>query len=465
MKATTLAMTARQHAELQGHLFPGDGLEAVTILVCNHGTGRCSQRLLAVEQLHLAHHRSQRQRDRVTWPFGDHLPPERIADIDRNGQSIITIHSHPDGQAAFSPLDDQNDRRLFASVCNWFDDGRVNGSAIMLPDGRIVARTVDAQGQFSAMETVAVVGDDIRLWKSQQPDREMAGAVQDKLAQTFGSGTMSLLRAMRVGVVGCSGTGSIVVELLARNGIGALALVDGDVVEHKNLNRIVNTSNDDAQQRRPKVAALKDAVERMGTGCRLDCWQAQTDSAEVLAALVDCDVIFGCVDTAFGRYHLECLASAHLIPYFDVGVHLEADGQGGIQAADAVAHYIHPEGASLLARGAYTMEQVAAENARRHDPAHYRRQRQAGYLAAVGEEQPAVMSLNMQAACMAFNDFLARVHAYRFDSNRDFATQRFRLVHGSYENSSDGACPHPLLRRYMGTGDRSVLVRNNIHCD
>ena len=465
MKAATLAMTARQHAELQGHLFPGDGLEAATILVCNHGTGRCSQRLLAVEQLHLAHDRSQRQKHRVTWPFGDHLPPERIAEIDRNGQSIVTIHSHPDGQAAFSPLDDENDRRLFASVCNWFDDGRVNGSAIMLPDGRIVGRTVDAQGQFAAMAAVAVVGDEIRLWKPQESDREMADAVQDKLAQTFGSGTVSLLRTMRVGVVGCSGTGSIMVELLARNGIGALALVDGDTVEHKNLNRIVNVSSNDAQKRRPKVAALKDAVECMGTGCRVDCWQAQTDSAEVLAALVDCDVIFGCVDTAFGRYHLECLASAHLIPYFDVGVHLEADGQGGIQAADAVAHYVQPEGTSLLARGAYTMEQVAAENARRNDPAHYRRQRAAGYLAAVGEEQPAVMSLNMQAACMAFNDFLARVHAYRFDSNRDFTTQRFRLVHGSYENGPDGTCPHPLLRRYMGTGDRSVLVRNNIHCD
>ena len=465
MKCTTLAMTARQHARLHGHLFPGDGLEAATILVCNRGTGKRSQRLLAVEQLHLPHHRSQRQRGRVTWPFGDHLPPERIADIDRNGQSIVAIHSHPDGQAAFSPLDDENDRVLFASVCNWFDDGRVNGSAIMLPDGRVVGRTVDAQGQFTAMDAVAVVGDDIRLWKSQEPDRKMAGPVQDKLAQTFGSGTMALLRAMRVGVVGCSGTGSIVVELLARNGIGALALVDDDVVEHKNLNRIVNASSDDAGKRRPKVAALRDAVERMGTGCRLDCLQAQTDSAEVMAALVDCDAIFGCVDTAFGRYHLECLASAHLIPYFDVGVHIEADGQGGIQAADAVAHYIQPEGASLLARGAYTMEQVAAENARRHDPAHYRRQRAAGYLAAVGEEQPAVMSVNMQAACMAFNDFLARVHAYRFDANRDFATQRFRLVHGSYENTPDGACPHPLLRRYMGTGDRSVLVRNNIHRD
>ena len=462
MNATVLAMTAQQHAALCGYLFPGDGLEAAAILLCNRGTGRRTQRLLVAEQVCLPHDRSQRQRGRVAWPFEDHLPPERIAEIDGNGQSIVTVHSHPNGHAAFSPLDDENDRALFASVCNWFDDGRTNGAAIMLPDGRLLGRTVNNRGEFAEMEAISVVGDDIRFWKASRPAQGMTAALNDKLAQTFGSGTLALLRTMRVGVVGCSGTGSIVVELLARNGIGELTLVDDDVVEEKNLNRIVNSSFEDARARRRKAATLKGAVERMGTGCRVECLQAQTDSAEVLAALVDCDVIFGCVDTAFGRYHLDCLASANLIPYFDVGVHIEADGQRGIQAADAVSHYVHPQGASLLARGAYTMEQVAAENARRHDPAHYHRQRAAGYLAAVGDEQPAVISVNMQAACMAFNDFLARIHAYRFDPNRDFATQRFRLVHGSYENSSDDACPHPLLKRYMGAGDGSVLVRNNL---
>ena len=465
MRATALAMTARQHAALRRYLFPGDGLEAAAILVCNHGTGQRLQRLLVAEQLDLPHARSTRQDRRITWPFGDHLPPDRIAEIDRNGQSIVTIHSHPNGLAAFSQLDDENDRELFRAVCNWFDDGRINGSAIMLPDGRVVGRTVDAQGRFDAMQAVAVVGDDIRLWKDSAPKRQMVAASAGKLEQTFGSGTLTLLRTMRVGVVGCSGTGSVLVELLARNGIGELVLVDDDVVEEKNLNRIVNASHEDAAHRRPKVAALKRTVERMGTGCQVECRCARTDSAETVAALIDCDVVFGCVDTAFGRYHLECLASAHLLPYFDVGVHLEADGRGGIQAADAVSHYVQPEGAGLLARGAYTMEQVAAENTRRHDPEHYGRQRAAGYLAAVGEEQPAVISVNMQAACMAFNDFLARIHAYRLDPNRDFSTQRFRLVHGSYENDANGLSTHPLLVRYVGTGDRSVLVRNNVHCD
>ena len=460
MNELALAMTAGFHRGLRRHLFPGDGLEAAAVVLCNQGTGRRRRRLLAAEVLSVPHRRSNRWKDHVAWPFAEHLPPDKIGAVDRGGQSILTVHSHPDGCAAFSPTDDANDQELFASVCGWFDDGRPHGSAVMLPDGSVLARAVDADGTFSPMRSVIAVGSDIRIWQAGRPS-ELA-APHRKLEQTFGAGTLRLLRTLRVGVVGCSGTGSIVVELLARSGIGELVLVDDDVVEEKNLNRILHSTADDARAERPKVEAVKRAVEASGMGARVAAVRGLTDRGEAVRALVDCDAVFGCVDSARGRYHLDCLASAYLLPYFDVGVGLETDGEGGIEAADAVAHYVHPEGASLLSRHAYAMEQVTAENWRRQDPEHYRRQRVAGYLAAVGEEQPAVMSVNMQAACMAFNDFLARIHRFRLDGNREFGTQRFRLAHGDYERTADDGAPHPLLARYAGAGDRSLLVRNNI---
>ena len=460
MSAVLLAMTASFHRELRRHLFPGDGLEAAAIVLCNQGAGKRGRRLLAAELLSVPHHRTSRQKGHVAWPFAEHLPPDKIGAIDRGGQSILTVHSHPDGCAAFSPTDDANDRELFASVCGWFDDDRPNGAAIMLPDGRVLARAVNARGAFSPARSVAVAGPDIRIWKA--ADRRELAAPHRKLEQTFGAGTLRLLRTLRVGVVGCSGTGSIVIELLARNGVGELVLVDDDVVEEKNLNRILHSTGADAREGRSKVDAVKRAVEASGMDVRVEAVRGLTDRGEAVRALVDCDVIFGCVDSARGRYHLDCLASAYLIPYFDVGVNLEADGAGGIEAADAVAHYVHPDGSSLLSRGAYDMEQVTAENWRRQDPEYYRRQRVAGYLAAVGEEQPAVMSVNMQAACLAFNDFLARIHRFRLDGDEEFGTQRVRLAHGDYERAADDGSPHPLLARYAGAGDRSLLVRNNI---
>ena len=452
-------MTTSQHEALLNHLFPGDGLEAAAILLCNQGTGKRHHRLMVMDILYPSHNLSERKEDFVSWHFLDFFPPHKISNIDQSGQSVVTIHSHPNGCGKFSELDDRNDRELFHSVCNWFDDGRPNGSAIMLSNGQIKARTVDAHGMFRAMPTVSVVGENIHIWKRHKFQAETA--YQDKITQTLGKGTLDLLRTMRIGVIGCSGTGSIIIELLVRNCIGELVIVDDDIVEEKNLNRLINSTIDAAHKEQPKVLAIKQAIQKIGMGTKVDAYQELTDSPDVVSALIDCDVIFGCVDSAFGRYHLDCLASAYLIPYFDVGVYLEADGKGGITAADAVSHYIQPEGESLLSRGAYTMEQVTAENWRRKDSDYYQQQRIAGYLAAVDEEQPAVISVNMQAACLAFNDFMARIHAYRFDSNDEFATQRFRLVHGCYENTIDTGNPHPLMKPYMGTGDESLLIKNN----
>ena len=45
------------------------------------------------------------------------------------------------------------------------------------------------------------------------------------------------LRRKRVLVVGCGGLGGHLIEMLARIGIGALRVVDGDVFEPSNLNR------------------------------------------------------------------------------------------------------------------------------------------------------------------------------------------------------------------------------------
>ena len=400
----------------------------------------------------------------MTWPFADYLPPDKITEIDKNGLSVMTIHSHPSGMDRFSRIDNSNDRSLFHSIGNWFDDERPNGSAIMIPDGKIVARLVALDGRFTPLRSVTAVGEDIRIWT--QPRKSPASlAAGLRITQTFGKGTFNLLRNLRVGVVGCSGTGSIISELLARNCIGTLILADPDYVEEKNLNRILNATKTDAKNKTPKASILKRSIAKMGTGVQVEAYQAHTSDKALIKSLVSCDVIFGCVDSAEGRYHLECIASAYWLPYFDVGVNLETDLEGVILQADAVAHYMHPKNTSLMSRGGYTSEQVTAETWYRTNRKHYEAQRDAGYLAAVGEDQPAVMSVNMQAACMAFNDFLARLHGFRLDCNDDFATQRFRLVHGHYSHTPSEDQSLSVFDPYSGMGDRSFLIRrlkNNV---
>lgn len=463
MKLPTLVMTSSDHLKIHKYLFPGDGKEAAGIILCNQGKGKFTQRLIFSEFLSLSYELSDRREDYLSWPIEKYLSPEKITEIDQNNQSILTIHSHPNGGANFSKIDDQNDIELFASINSWFDDGRVNGSAIMLPYGSIIARTVNPDSKFQKFYSVSVIGDTIQFWKNMKYNS--SNAYEKKIAQTLGNETLEILRSLKVGVVGCSGTGSIIVELLVRNCIGQLVLVDDDIIEEKNLNRILNSTLADAKNETTKVSAISKAIQRNGLETDVQVFPLKSSSPDVIAALIDCDVVFGCVDNASGRYHLDCISSAYFIPLFDVGVSIEADGKGGITSADAVAHYIKPEGSDLLTRGAYTMEQVNAEHWKSVDGEHYENQRIAGYLESVGEEQPAVLSVNMQAACLSFNDFLARLHTFRMDPNREYATQRYRFVHGCYEVESENGHANPIFKRNMGKGDQSLLVRNLINAE
>ncbi len=452
--AVTLVISQNNYAEMREHLME-DGHEAAAIMLCHLGTTKSGNRFIVNEVILIPRKCCViRRKDHLVWPFEKFMPPEKIEQIDREGLSIVTVHSHPNGQKYFSETDDKNDSLLISSICCWFDDDRPNGAAIMLPDGEIFCRCVDRHGKFTPVQTVTVVGEDIKIWKKSVSNARVPEH-GIRIAQTLGKGTFNLLRNLNVGVVGCSGTGSIIIEFLARNCIGGLVLVDPDIVEEKNLNRIVNVDKYDAESNVPKVEAIKKSIMRFGLGTNVDIYVADTRCDEVIDALADCDVIFGCVDSASGRYHLEALATAYYIPYFDVGVFLEADGKGNISQADAAAHYIHPDCAGLMARGCYTTEQITAENRKAENPENYQEQRKAGYLVAVGEDHPAVISINAQAACLAFNDFLARLHIFRLDSNDDFETQRFQLVQGYYSNSTAGARKHTIFEKNLGMGDRS----------
>ena len=395
----------------------------------------------------------------LSWAFSEYMTPEKIETVDKEGLSIITIHSHPGGYSQFSKIDDENDKKMFHSINHWFDDERPNGSAIMLPNGKIIARTVSKKKEFTPIQKVSVIGEDIKIWPQSKSDAQIPGYGL-KIYQTFGKGTFDLLRNLTVGVVGCSGTGSVVVELLTRNCVTKLILVDPDIMEEKNLNRIINTKKSDADKKLYKVDALKNAIESIRLNTKVDTYTTNTANKDVVEALVDCDVVFGCVDSATGRYHLECIATAYFIPYFDIGIYLEADNQGGITQADIVAHYIYPESDSLITRGVYTSEQLTSEGWKKNNKDYYEKNKVAGYLQAVGEDQPAVISVNMQGACLAFNDFLARLHNFRLDDNAQFGIQRFQLVQGAYLNESSKKGPAPIFKKYLGMGEKSFLIQN-----
>ena len=453
MQPTTLTLTGRQHADLRAHLFPGDGCEAVAIASCAHRRGSDRHRLLVHRLTPIPYEAcTERKPDRVTWPT-DILPP-LLHEAARYGWSIVKIHGHRRA-SPFSAIDDCADRSLLPSVYAWTEGGP-HGSAIMFPDGRMLGRLVDEDDTFHALASVNVVGDDLSFW----PSLNHTGPVPEfarRVAQSFGTGTYDRLRRLRIAVVGCSGTGSPLIEQLARNCVGGLVLVDPDHVEEKNLNRIVNATMHDALQARLKVEVAARAIRAMGLGTVVDALPVNLFDPAAVRAVAGCDVVFGCMDSIDGRHLLNKLAAFYLVPYFDLGVKLEADGKGGIDQVCGTVHYVQPGGSSLLSRRVYAMEQVRAASLYRTDPAAYRSQLQDGYIRGVQEDRPAVIQVNSLLASLAVNELLARLHPYRLDPNREYAVHRLSLSHGIYEHEGDGE-PCPILTHHVGRGDVEPLL-------
>lgn len=451
-----LRMTGRQHAALAAHLFPGDGKEAVALALCGRLKGRDTHVLMVHRVVAVPYEDcSVRTPVRVTWKT-DLIEP-LLAETEMKGMAILKIHSHPGGFPSFSDTDDSSDRELFPSIYSWLDDDLPHMSSVMLPDGRIFARAVSRRGEFTPVALVSVAGDDLKFWHSDLSGPEGPAAYENKNRQFFGEETYARMRDLSAVVVGCSGTGSPLVEQLARLGVGKLTLVDPDVVKEKNLNRILNTTRQDAVDERFKVEVIADAIARMGLGTKVQPLPVSIIDGQVLRQIAECDVLFGCMDSAEGRYYLNRLATFYSIPYFDLGVRLDADGTGSVSYACGSVHYLQPDGSSLIGRGMVSLENVQAEGMARRDPDEYARQLKEGYIRNVQVERPAVITINMLIAAMAANEFIARLHPYRRVDSSECAIRTFDLRENDHLCQPDGE-PCSLLARHAGRGDARLFL-------
>jgi hypothetical protein len=454
----TLALSGDQHEFLRCHLFPDDGNEAAAILLCGRRDGDRRQRLVVRDVYEIPYSEcTVRTPIRVSWP-PDYIVP-RLERTEAEGLSIIKVHSHPTGFPAFSTVDDIGDERLLPMLRGWVGDDFSVGSAVMLPDGQMFGRVLREGAGFEPIECISVAGVDLHFWYV-----GAGNALPDFTAshlQAFDEGTIRRLRRLWIAVIGASGTGSPVVEQLMRLGVGVLVIVDDDRMEGRNINRILNSTMRDVRDKRFKVDVLSDAVERTELGTEVIRLPKNLWNPNVIRTVAQCDVVFGCMDTVDGRYLLNALSTYYTIPYFDIGVRLDAlrngPAKGRIREVCGTVNYLRAGRSSLMSRGLFTMADVAVAGLRRNDSTAHAQQMKDGYIKGVAGNRPAVVSVNVLGASLAVNEFLARLHPFREEPNDRYGTVIFSLA--SMEiiaEPEEGVCE--ILRRHVGAGDTTPLL-------
>ncbi|MBK1644495.1 tRNA cyclic N6-threonylcarbamoyladenosine(37) synthase TcdA [Thiocapsa imhoffii] len=86
------------------------------------------------------------------------------------------------------------------------------------------------------------------------------------IARLYGSAESDWIAGLNVCVVGVGGVGSWAVEALARTGVGAITMIDGDTLEAGNVNRQIHALSRDLG--RPKVTVMAERVAEIHPACQ-----------------------------------------------------------------------------------------------------------------------------------------------------------------------------------------------------
>ncbi|HNZ16633.1 MAG TPA: HesA/MoeB/ThiF family protein [Anaerolineaceae bacterium] len=120
------------------------------------------------------------------------------------------------------------------------------------------------------------------------------------------------LASKRVLIVGCGGLGGVVIECLARIGVGHMRVVDGDVFDESNLNRQLLSSR--MNLGRPKTLAAQQRVMAVNPLVEVEAVQAELTAKNALELLAGCDAAVDCLDNIPSRLLLQQAAKEAGIP-------------------------------------------------------------------------------------------------------------------------------------------------------
>jgi molybdopterin/thiamine biosynthesis adenylyltransferase len=116
---------------------------------------------------------------------------------------------------------------------------------------------------------------------------------------TLGLEGQARLLSSTAAVVGCGGLGGLIVDLLARAGVGKLILVDGDIFTDNNLNRQVLSTEDLMGARKADVAAAH--VAAVNGAVEVISFPDQLSNENAESILSGCDVAVDALDNNSSR--------------------------------------------------------------------------------------------------------------------------------------------------------------------
>ncbi len=372
-RAISVAMTSEHDAVLGEHLHKDVLQEDLAFAYWRPSIGQHRFTAIVTELVLPA------EGDRVLHGNVSFLPQylRRVLAEVPEGCGIAFLHGHPGGGwQGMSGDDVVAERDRLASAVG----GRTRLPLVGLTravdgtwSGRVWIRNAPRSYEKREALSVRAVGPQLNI--SYHPREPMAKATASQVAtlSVWGEAAQQQLVRARVGIVGLGSVGSLVAESLSRMGLRRLTYIDFDKLERRNLDRTAGSTDADVEAGLLKVQLVARNAVHSSTATDLDLRPVAESvlSPAGLAAALDCDVLFACVDRPWPRHLLNALAYSHLIPVIDGGITARVKPDGTPQHVAWRIHTVGPGRACLVCLGQLRRSDVALDREGKLDDPDY----------------------------------------------------------------------------------------------
>lgn len=166
----------------------------------------------------------------------------------------------------------------------------------------------------------------------------------------------SLFEGLKIGIIGLGGTGSYILDFLAKVPVQTIHLFDGDKFYVHNAFRAPGGFAE-GDFGRNKADLFADRYAPFRKGVISHPWYVDNDHTEHLG---ECDFVFVCVDRGPARKEIVQLLRERELPFVDVGMGLRKD-EGGLQGLVRTV-FARPETVDALAAAKVFPEREAKDN-------------------------------------------------------------------------------------------------------
>ena len=420
MRPWRLTIPEGLHAQLQRHLFPGDGDEHGAVILAGTCESDRGLRLVARE-LHLA-------REGVDYVPGkrgyrmlkaEFIQSKILRARDRR-LAYLAIHNHGGTDSVgFSGTDLASHERGYPALLD-IARGMPVG-ALVLARSAVAGDLWFPDGTRAPLSQAAIIGHRRQLLFPRLHSEATTDEMYDRQSRLFGDAGQELLRRTRVGIVGLGGAGSVLAELLGRLGVGEFVLADPDRAEETNLPRLIAARRRDAivpswlpqmiaqRIRSSKVRMAARNIRRANRHARIEAVARDFLDAGVAARFTDCDFLFLAADTMGARLLFNAIVHQYGIPGIQVGAKVPVAEDGTVGNVFCVSRMVTPEQGCLWCNGLINPGRLQDEAVPEAAKRGY------AYLDDPDVAAPSVVTLNAIACAHAADDFLFHLTGLKYD--------------------------------------------------